>query len=56
MQELTGEGRPEVLSTLAAKVTPEHCALLVIDMLNDFLDRGARRRHGRTGRSTTVAP
>lgn len=38
MQELTGAGRPEVLSTLAAKVTPEHCALLVIDMLNDFLD------------------
>lgn len=28
----------DVLSTLEAKVRPSHCALLVIDMLNDFLD------------------
>lgn len=30
--------RPQVLSTLHEKVKPEHTALLVIDMLNDFLD------------------
>lgn len=30
--------RPKILGTLGAKIAPEHTALLVIDMLNDFLD------------------
>lgn len=38
MSEMILAGQIEVLSTLDAKVTPGHTALLVIDMLNDFLD------------------
>ena len=30
--------RPEILTELAQKIAPYHTALLVIDMLNDFLD------------------
>jgi ureidoacrylate peracid hydrolase len=37
-----------MLSTLAEKVRPEHCAILVVDLQNDFCaDGGAMHREGR---------
>ena len=39
--------RPDPLDTLAKKVAPEHCALVVIDVLNDFCaDDGAMAQEG----------
>jgi ureidoacrylate peracid hydrolase len=39
--------RPEPLDTLEKKLDPDHCALLVIDVLNDFCaDDGAMAREG----------
>jgi ureidoacrylate peracid hydrolase len=39
--------RPEPLDTLEKKLDPDHCALVVIDMLNDFCaDGGAMAREG----------
>jgi ureidoacrylate peracid hydrolase len=37
-----------MLSTLAAKVDPEHCAILIVDVQNDFCaEGGAMHREGR---------
>lgn len=39
--------RPEPLDTLEKKLDPDHCALVVIDVLNDFCaDDGAMAREG----------
>ena len=39
--------RPEPLDTLEKKLDPDHCALIVIDVLNDFCaDGGAMAREG----------
>jgi len=39
--------RPEPLDTLEKKLDPDHCALVVIDVLNDFCaDEGAMAREG----------
>src|SRR5207253_5067534 len=37
-----------MLTTLAEKVRPEHCALILVDVLNDFCaEGGAMHREGR---------
>jgi ureidoacrylate peracid hydrolase len=39
--------RPDPLDTLEKKLDPDHCALVVVDMLNDFCaDDGAMAREG----------
>ncbi len=44
-------------SVAGTRITPAHTALLVIDMVNDFIDpQGEARGPARTQPSTTLAP
>ncbi len=51
--------KPHILSTLEEKIAPAHTALLVIDMLNDFLDpkgKTATRANRPIGGARAVIP